>query len=67
MTQTPTAALDDPRHFAGSFGATSWDVWRVFLEALEALPMDEAEIALYRHHTGPYSTTHEARALCVRT
>src|SRR5277367_5000594 len=32
--------------------ATSWDVWRVFLKALEALPMDEAEMALYRHHTG---------------
>jgi hypothetical protein len=34
------------------FDATSWDVWRVFLKALEALPMDEAEMALYRHHTG---------------
>src|ERR1700722_11002776 len=50
MRQTLTAALDD--HFAGSFDAASWDAWRVFLKALEALPMDEAELALYRHHTG---------------
>ena len=46
------AALDDPRYFAGSFDAASWDAWRVFLKALEALPMDAAEIAIYRHHTG---------------
>jgi hypothetical protein len=52
VTQTLTAALDDPRYFAGSFDAASWDVWGVFLKALEASPMDEAELALYRHHTG---------------
>jgi DNA invertase Pin-like site-specific DNA recombinase len=40
------------RPFAGSFDAASWDAWRVFLKALEALPMDAAELAIYRHHTG---------------
>ena len=70
MTQTLTAALDDPRYFAGSFYVASWDVWRVFLKALEALPMDEAELALYRHHTGhtapPTKPARYAELVCGR-
>lgn len=45
-------ALDDPELFGGMFDAPSWAPWRVFLKALEALPMDEGETAVYRHHTG---------------
>ena len=48
------ADLDDPEVFAPHFrgGAASWAAWRAFLAALFALPMDDAALALYRHHTG---------------
>ena len=45
-------AIDDPDLFAGMFDASSWEPWRAFLEALQALPMSDAHLALYRHHTG---------------
>jgi hypothetical protein len=38
--------------FAPFFKGTSWDAWRAFLAALFALPMTEAELAIYREHTG---------------
>jgi len=44
--------LDDPALFGGMFDAPSWWPWRVFLKALQAIPMDETEFATYRHHTG---------------
>jgi hypothetical protein len=46
------AALDDPDLFVGMFAAPSWEPWRAFLEALQALPMSEEHLALYRKHTG---------------
>lgn len=45
-------ALSDPDLFLGMFDAPSWSPWKVFLKALQALPMDEADLATYRHHTG---------------
>jgi hypothetical protein len=45
-------AIDDGALFGGMFNAPSWEPWRAFLEALQALPMSEAHLALYRHHTG---------------
>jgi hypothetical protein len=45
-------ALNDPDLFAGLFGAPSWEPWRAFLSALQALPMGDAHLALYRKHTG---------------
>jgi hypothetical protein len=46
------AALDDPDLFGGMFDTPSWEPWRAFLSALQGLPMSEAHLALYRHHTG---------------
>jgi hypothetical protein len=46
------AAIDDPDLFGGMFDAPSWEPWRAFLEALQALPMGDAHLTLYRHHTG---------------
>ena len=34
------------------FDAPSWEPWRAFLHALQALPMSDAHLVLYRHHTG---------------
>jgi hypothetical protein len=45
-------ALDDPALFAPHFNGGTWGPWRTVLKALFALPMDEAEAALYRACTG---------------
>ncbi len=45
-------ALDHPNLFGPHFRGTTWAAWRVFLKALFAVPMDDAELAVYRHHTG---------------
>jgi hypothetical protein len=44
-------ALDDPALFAPHFQGDTWDAWRVFLAALFGLPMDDAALATFRHHT----------------
>src|SRR5579863_4190004 len=46
------AALDDPDLFGGMFDAPSWEPWKAFLAALQALPMSPGQLALYRKHTG---------------
>lgn len=43
--------LDHPQLFGPGFRGDTWRPWRCFLKALFALPMDDAELALYRHHT----------------
>jgi hypothetical protein len=45
-------ALADKDMFKGMFDDPSWTPWQAFLEALWALPMSEAHLALYRRHTG---------------
>jgi hypothetical protein len=47
-----TAALEDPDLFGGMFDNPSWGPWKVFLKALQAEPMSEAELVVYRKHTG---------------
>ena len=41
-------AFDDKRIFEPWFRGPSWDLWRAVLKAAHALPMSEAEIALFR-------------------
>lgn len=64
------AALDDPNLFASHFRDAHWDRWRVFLAALFGLPMDEDQLAIYRHHTGrtapPASPSKEAALVVGR-
>ena len=45
-------AMDDQKLFSPYFRGDSWDAWKAFLAALFALPMDEANLAAYQHHTG---------------
>ena len=52
MTQSIIETLADPQLFGGMFDAPSWRPWMAFLRALFALPMDDTDLALYRHHTG---------------
>jgi hypothetical protein len=51
-TKSIIEALSDPDLFGGMFDAASWAPWKAFLAALQALPMSEAQLALYRRHTG---------------
>jgi hypothetical protein len=48
-------AMADPRIFGKWFASPSWNAWKAFLAALFALPMNDAQLALYRHHTGRQS------------
>jgi hypothetical protein len=52
MTPSIIECLDDPALFAGHFRGDTWCPWRTVLKALFGLPLDEAETALYRTHTG---------------
>ena len=45
-------AIDDPDLFGGLFDAKSWGPWKIFLSALQALPMSAEHLALYKRHTG---------------
>ena len=45
-------AMDDPALFAPYFDRDDWAAWRAFLAALFALPMTDAELAIYQRHTG---------------
>jgi hypothetical protein len=45
-------ALNDKDLFGGMFDADSWAPWKAFLDALQALPMSDAHLALFKHHTG---------------
>jgi hypothetical protein len=65
-------ALDHPQVFRPHFkgGHRSWAAWRAFLAALFGLPLDESQLALYRHHTGrqtpPTAQFNEAALICGR-
>jgi hypothetical protein len=63
-------SLIDPELFAPHFKGPSWDTWGVFLRGLFALPMSEAELAIYQHHTGrqsaPVAVSTEAALICGR-
>jgi hypothetical protein len=57
-------ALDDPNVFGPFFKSPTWNVWRVFLAALFALPMTDEQLAIYQKYTGrtkaPTQPLHEA-------
>lgn len=55
------AARGEVEPYAGTFQdfmteaglvGPSWATWRVFWKAVDALPLDEAELAVFRRHTG---------------
>lgn len=46
-------AIGDPNLLGTSFGdLKSWYRWTVFLKVFYGLPLDEGELAIFRHHTG---------------
>ena len=63
-------AMDHPALFARHFAGPSWNRWRVFLRALFALPMDDANLAVFAEHTGrttsPAVPFKEAAPICGR-
>ena len=52
MTERPTILEVMDHVFAQWFAGESWTAWRVFLAAFFALPMTDAELAIYQSHTG---------------
>jgi hypothetical protein len=52
LSPTILDVMDHPALFGPHFAGPSWDRWRVFLRALFALPMGEADIAVFKEHTG---------------
>ena len=54
LSKSIVEALDDPDLFGGMFDAPSWSPWKVFLRALQALPMSDMDLGVYRHHTGRF-------------
>jgi hypothetical protein len=62
------AALDDEILFAPFFRGDTWRAWRVFLAALFALPMSDADLTIYREctcRTEPPSAPFKEAALVV--
>lgn len=70
LALTILEAMDDPALFAPHLTRFRADRWRVFLQALFALPMDEASLEIYRYHTGrqqpPTEPFTEAALICGR-
>lgn len=62
--------MTDRALFGTLFADASWATWRVFLMALFGLPIPDAEIEVYRHHTGrtepPEKPFREAALVCGR-
>jgi hypothetical protein len=62
--------IADPKVFGQHFTGGTWDVWTVFLVALFALPMTNAQLALYRQYTGrttaPTTPFSEGWLICGR-
>ena len=47
LSKSILEVLDDPDLFGGMFDTPSWEPWKAFLEALQALPMSAGQLALY--------------------
>ena len=45
-------AINDENLFEPHFKGASWDAWRSFLKAVFALPLNNAELGIYRTATG---------------
>lgn len=54
LSKSILEALEDPDLFGGMFDAPSWEPWKAFLAALQALPMTAEQLDRYRHHTGRF-------------
>jgi hypothetical protein len=52
MTATIIDFLDDPELLAGHFQGPSWNLWRVVLKAASGLPLDAAELELFKEVSG---------------
>ena len=63
-------AMDDPNLFRDHFQGDTWQAWRAYLASVFGLPMDDAALALYRHHTGrttpPTEPFKESALICGR-
>ncbi len=63
-------AMSDRKLFAPHFKGDTWGAWRTFLAALFALPMGDADLETYQHHTGrttpPAMPFLEATLVCGR-
>ena len=63
-------ALDDRNLFQPHFTGPSWAPWKAYLKSLFALPMNDAELDLYRRHTerqtAPTAPFHEAALVIGR-
>ena len=53
ISKSLLAVLDDPDLFGGLFGAPSWEPWKAFLAALQALPMSEEHLGSLPQAHGP--------------
>jgi phage terminase large subunit-like protein len=61
-------AVRDEKVFAPFFRGSTWESWVVFLLALFALPMTEAQLEIYKQHTGrhtPPAAPHREAWLCI--
>lgn len=62
--------MTDPALFGALFADPSWGAWRVLLAALFGLPIPEAEMEVYQHHTGrteaPLAAFRECALICGR-
>ncbi len=52
MSLTILDALDDPRLFGSAFPGPTWNMWRVLLAALCALPPRDGDLEIFRALTG---------------
>lgn len=63
-------AMDDPELFGAHFQGETWDVWRVFLAALFALPLTDEQLAIFQRQTDrirpPARVGREAALICGR-
>lgn len=63
-------ALDAPEMFGPFFRSPTYDRWRVFLAATSGLCLSDAEMELFRHHTGrtvaPTVPVNEVVLICGR-
>jgi hypothetical protein len=68
---TLSQAMSDPALFGPHFEpAESWTAWRVFVKALFGEPLDDAEVEVWKQHTGrdlpPCSSAREGWLICGR-
>jgi hypothetical protein len=62
--------MDNDRFFGRWFRGESWNAWRAFLATMFALPMTDAQLEIYKRHTGrttaPVEPCRQAWVCCGR-